>query len=115
MALRILCIGNWHIILRPADDLHDTCRNMSNNAISGPLPTNWGYGDVLTQLQIITLEDNRLTGALPASFSQGLKSLIVLNVGSNSFSGAQQLRRIFCGLPAWRAWQKAVAWSLTRQ
>ena len=69
---------------------HGICRNMSNNAISGPLPANWGFGDVFTQLQIITLENNRLDGTLPASYSQGLKSLIVVNIGNNNFSGTQQ-------------------------
>ena len=68
------------------------CRNMSNNAISGPLPANWGFGDVFTQLQIITLENNRLDGSLPASYSQGLKSLIVFNMGNNNFSGGHQLQ-----------------------
>ena len=67
------------------------CRNMSNNAISGPLPANWGFGDVFTQLQIITLENNRISGSLPASYGQGLKGLIVFNMGSNDFSGAQEL------------------------
>lgn len=55
------------------------------------MPGNWGFGDVFTQLQIITLENNKLSGNLPTSYSQGLKSLIVLNLGSNDFSGAQQL------------------------
>ena len=67
-------------------------RNMSNNAISGPLPANWGFGDVFTQLQIITLENNKLSGNLPTSYNQGLKSLIVFNLGNNDFSGVQQLQ-----------------------
>jgi len=67
------------------------CRNMSKNAISGPLPANWGFGDVFTQLQIVTLDHNLLSGTLPETYSQGLKSLIVLNLENNNFTGAQQL------------------------
>ncbi len=64
---------------------------MSKNAISGPLPANWGFGDVFTQLQIVTLDHNLLNGTLPETYSQGLKSLIVLNLDNNNFTGAQQL------------------------
>ena len=69
-----------------------SCRNMSNNAISGPLPTNWGYGNVFTQLQIVTLDNNQLNGSLPAVYNQGLRSLIVLNLDNNNFSGERQVK-----------------------
>lgn len=64
------------------------CRNMSNNAISGSLPNNWAFPDVFTQLQIVTLDHNQLGGSLPGAYSRGLKSLIVLNMDNNNFSGA---------------------------
>lgn len=75
------------IMCKPSHMYISSCRNMSNNAISGPLPTNWGYGSVFSQLQIVTLDNNQLNGSLPAVYSQGLRSLIVLNLDNNNFSG----------------------------
>jgi hypothetical protein len=63
---------------------------MSNNAIAGSLPSNWGWNNVFTHLQIITLDYNRLSGSLPPSYSTRgcLTSLVALNLDHNNFTGA---------------------------
>ena len=62
---------------------------MSGNALSGPLPTNWGWNNVLTLLEVLSLDGNALSGSIPAGFgtSGAFKSLLLLNLDGNKFSG----------------------------
>ena len=62
-------------------------RNLTDNTLSGSLPSNWAYGDVFPQLQVVTLDRNRLSGSLPPDYTKGLMSLTLLNLDSNNFSG----------------------------
>lgn len=64
-------------------------RNMSNNGITGGLPTNWGWNNVFTQLQILTLDHNGLSGSLPPTYNTpgSFKSLIVMNLDHNNLTG----------------------------
>mmetsp|Transcript_2966 Transcript_2966/g.4470 ORF Transcript_2966/g.4470 Transcript_2966/m.4470 type:complete len:617 (+) Transcript_2966:149-1999(+) len=55
---------------------------LSNNQLSGPMPN-----FVSSSLKVIDLENNRLTGVLPAQFGLGLASLTDFNVNHNQISG----------------------------
>ena len=70
-----------------------TCRNVSGNALSGPLPTNWGWDNVLTLLEVLALDGNAFSGSIPTGFgtSGAFKSLLVLNLDGNNFSGRPRL------------------------
>ncbi|XP_057439732.1 tyrosine-sulfated glycopeptide receptor 1-like [Lotus japonicus] len=62
--------------------------NLSNNRLSGHLPTQ--FFSLLNHLQILDLSYNRLSGQLPlfvASNSSAIGSLISFNVSKNSFTG----------------------------
>ena len=49
---------------QPLTAPHVADRDMSNNTIGGSLPSGWS---ALSQLQVINLDGNQLTGAFPAS------------------------------------------------
>jgi hypothetical protein len=62
---------------------------VSHNALSGALPANWGWNNVLTMLEVLTLDDNSFSGPLPPGFGSAgaFKSLLVLNLDNNRFTG----------------------------
>lgn len=65
-------------------------RNLSSNGISGKLPNNWGWANVFTQLEVLTLDANALSGSIPGSYGTAgaFKSLLVMNLDHNKLSGA---------------------------
>ena len=42
-------------------------RRLFNNSLSGPLPDAWGGNQSFPRLQIMALQQNRLSGAVPAA------------------------------------------------
>lgn len=49
---------------------------MRNSSLQGPLPMAWGNSSrALPSLTILTMDSNRLSSSLPASWSQGFSSL----------------------------------------
>ena len=66
-------------------------RNLSSNAISGSLPSNWGWADTFPLLEVLTLDGNRLTGSLPPGYGTpgAFKALLVLNLDHNRLWGAR--------------------------
>lgn len=64
-------------------------RNMSNNAITGNLPPQWGWERAFIQVQTLSLEGNRLTGQLPENYGRpgAWAALQALVLDNNQISG----------------------------
>jgi hypothetical protein len=66
---------------------------LNNNSLEGPFP--WGGGG-FPQLQLMRVDGNRLSGALPANLS--LPALLVLRAFANSLTGRLD-EAAFAGMP----------------
>ena len=76
-------------------DVHGGCRNLGSNALTGPLPGSWAFG--FAQLQQVDLHENQLTDGLPPSWgaSDKMQNLELLDLSSNTFTGAHS--GLLCG------------------
>lgn len=45
-----------------------TCRDLSDNALKGPLPLEWGVG--FDELRLLNVSFNQLSGGFPSNYSQ---------------------------------------------
>ena len=60
--------------------------NMKNNSIKGPIPETWTSSGSFPYLTTLQLQENLLTGSLPALIPGG-DSIISLNLSVNAFTG----------------------------
>lgn len=65
------------------------CRNLSQNAIGGSLPPEWGWERSFMQLVTLTLDGNRLSGQLPETYGRpgAWEALQALVVDNNQLTG----------------------------
>ena len=54
--------------------------------VAGSLPPEWEH---LTQLSVLSLQNNTLTGTLPPSWGKGMRALRELRLAFNNVRGAQ--------------------------
>lgn len=64
-------------------------RNLSQNAIGGSLPPEWGWERSFIQLVTLTLDGNRLSGQLPETYGRpgAWEALQALVVDNNQLTG----------------------------
>ena len=67
--------------------------------VAGSLPPEW---EDLTQLSVLSLQNNTLTGTLPPSWGKGMRALRELRLAFNNVRGAQMLREEMCYQPTLR-------------
>ena len=67
--------------------------NMAINQLNGTLPSTWGTGTPpgMPVLRFLNVSHNFMTGSLPAQWGNVPLSLTGLDVGNNTFAGAQHL------------------------